>query len=179
MNISLNELSSYDYFLPTQLRKELKEPVGELLRPGTQRYQEILNTPPKCIICVGDIVSKTFLEKGVLPKLMITDGITKREKISLLKTYNFEKRIIENPAATITSKAWIAIREAMHSEKRIHLFVEGEEDLLTIPVILEADKNKAIFYGQPNEGMVMVFPSEELKERLIKLLMQFERRRAL
>ena len=166
----------YDYFLPTNLRKELKDPIGELLKPNTKRYDDVLSTPPEHIICVGDIVSKTFLERTIFPDVIITDGITKRKEIPLIvtKMYTFVK--VKNPAATITSQAWLAIRNALNTNHKTHVFVEGEEDLLTIPVILEAKEEQVVFYGQPNEGMVMVIPTLQLKKELIRLLDRFEKR---
>ena len=43
------------------------------------------------------------------------------------------------------------------------VLIEGEEDLLTIPAVMEAPLGAVVFYGQPLEGVVAVRVDEESK----------------
>ena len=57
-----------------------------------------------------------------------------------------------------------------YKNQSIVLQIEGEEDLAVLPIILSAPLNSIIFYGQPNNGLVRVDVSEEVKERTKKLV---------
>ena len=38
----------------------------------------------------------------------------------------------------------------------VRITVNGEEDLLVLPVCIHAPDNAIVMYGQPNEGLVLV-----------------------
>ena len=44
--------------------------------------------------------------------------------------------------------------------------VDGEEDLLVIPVCLFAPENTIVMYGQPNEGLVIVEITNQVREKV-------------
>ena len=69
-----------------------------------------------------------------------------------------EKSIVnvKNPQGTITQEAINAIQEAIQSKKQVNIVVDGEEDLLTLIVVLNAPLNALVIYGQPNKGIVVV-----------------------
>ena len=172
-----NDLITHTWVLPFELRSELKDPLGMILRPNTEEYQEILVSPPSRFICVGDIVTETFLNAEKSPWIIITDGVTKREKIEMKTFKNYKIIRVNNPAGQITSQAWRAIRESVSQEQLIHIVVDGEEDLLTIPTIIEAPISTSIFYGQPDVGMVRVEVNAALKNNILNLLSRFEKRK--
>ncbi len=170
-----NNFLNHVWVLPLELRSELKDPLGIVIRPNTPEYNEILANPPLKFICVGDIVTETFINAGKPPWVIITDGVTKREKIGLRIFESYRILKVVNPPGEITPNAWKAIRRSVSSEERTHILVEGEEDLLTIPVIIEAPVSTIIFYGQPNVGMVKVKVTDGLKKTLMDLLSRFEK----
>ncbi|MCJ7713870.1 GTP-dependent dephospho-CoA kinase family protein, partial [Candidatus Bathyarchaeota archaeon] len=58
----------------------------------------------------------------------------------------------------------------LESNKRAQIVIDGEEDLLTLIVILHAPKNAFVIYGQPNEGIVLIKVTEKRKEEVRSIL---------
>jgi hypothetical protein len=52
----------------------------------------------------------------------------------------------------------------------IRLTVNGEEDLLVLPVCIHAPENSVILYGQPNKGLVLVQITAEIRNKAQALL---------
>ena len=52
----------------------------------------------------------------------------------------------------------------------IRLTVNGEEDLLVLPVCIHAPENSVILYGQPNKGLVLVQITTEIRNKAQALL---------
>jgi uncharacterized protein (UPF0218 family) len=50
------------------------------------------------------------------------------------------------------------------------IFVDGEEDLLAIPAILESPDNAFIVYGQPSQGLVVVTASSVTKHEVKEMM---------
>ena len=50
------------------------------------------------------------------------------------------------------------------------ILVKGEEDLGVLPAILLSPLNTAIFYGQPQKGLVYIKVTETSKQKALKLL---------
>ena len=163
------------YVVTPELRVKLKEPFGTLLS-GT--FSETMNKlkvivdsqkPPK-IISVGDTVSRNLHEYGVAPQLSITDNKSMRKR-TRAATFRVEKVVgVSNPRGTITEEAIAAVREALVSAEKIHLVVEGEEDLLTLIVVLYAPEKSFVVYGQPYEGVVVVEVTAKKKAEAAKIL---------
>jgi len=78
-------------------------------------------------------------------------------KIEARKTYH-----VKNPAGVITQESWNVIKKAMN-EHDVLILVEGEEDLLTLPCIVESPNDGLVLYGQPNQGLVVVYTLPEAK----------------
>lgn len=51
--------------------------------------------------------------------------------------------------------------------------VDGEEDLLTLPIIYFAPVGTAVYYGQPHQGVVRVLIDDALHQKVAVLLAQF------
>ena len=163
------------YVVTPELRVKLKEPFGTLLS-GT--FSETMNKlkvivdsqkPPK-IISVGDTVSRNLHEYGVAPQLSITDNKSMRKR-TRAATFRVEKVVrVSNPRGTITEEAIAAVREALVAAEKIHLVVEGEEDLLTLIVVLYAPEKSFVVYGQPFEGVVVVEVTAKKKAEAAKIL---------
>jgi len=54
------------------------------------------------------------------------------------------------------------------------VYVEGEEDLLTLPVIVLAPESTAVIYGQPMEGLVIVEVTSHKKDWALAVLRQMD-----
>ena len=59
--------------------------------------------------------------------------------------------------------------------------VDGEEELLVPPLIMESPVGSAILYGQPpmigdgSEGIVFITVTNSLREKIVKLLEKFDK----
>ena len=60
------------------------------------------------------------------------------------------------------------------SKTPVRITVNGEEDLLVIPVCIYAPENSVVMYGQPNEGLVIVKINPEIRNKTQKLLDSME-----
>jgi uncharacterized protein (UPF0218 family) len=56
----------------------------------------------------------------------------------------------------------------------IRISVNGEEDLLVLPVCVYAPENSVVLYGQPNEGLVIVKITPQIRNKTQTLLDSME-----
>ena len=167
-----------DLRLPESLRDELKKPLGRFLE--TQEYLQLLKeSGDKTIITVGDTVSKSALSLGIRPKLAIIDFLTERKEVSKETREELEKvpstSRARNPAGVISAEAWDSIKSAIESKKTEVLLIDGEEDLLTIPSVIEANDGTLVFYGLPGKGVILIVVEPNIKSTFTKLLEKFEK----
>lgn len=157
----------------------LKEPFGRLL-PGTpaktmSALNQIINrTRPRRVTAVGDVVSRETLVAGIAVNLRILDHISMRRptaafNLKAKKTYN-----IQNPPGVITLQAWETIKRAMKEDEAL-IVVEGEEDLLALPCIVESPSDSLVLYGQPSKGLVVVNTNPEVKNEASLILSRMTR----
>jgi hypothetical protein len=66
-----------------------------------------------------------------------------------------------NPAGIISDKAIEVLQKALEATSPIRVKVQGEEDLLALPLFAMAPKGSVVLYGQPLEGIVLVNITEE------------------
>ncbi|MEK0320909.1 MAG: GTP-dependent dephospho-CoA kinase family protein [Nitrosopumilus sp.] len=122
------------------------------------------------VITVGDRTTEKMIGFGLIPSLQIIDGKEKRAKREPPKLANATELTVDNPAAEITPQSIDIIKKAFTMQPPIRLCVNGEEDLLVIPVCVYAPENAIILYGQPNEGLVIVKITPEIRSKTQKLL---------
>jgi uncharacterized protein (UPF0218 family) len=153
--------------LPESLREELSRPTGTLVKGDEDEASEkvaviIRKAAPPKVITVGDVVTRSLISKGVKPDLAIIDGKTLRGAEEKIDYRADETYSLMNPAGLITSDAWKVIDRALKGNRKIEIIVDGEEDLLGIPVVLLAPKGSLMLYGQPREGIVIVNVNDEI-----------------
>ena len=163
--------------LPESLREQLKIPLGILLPEKEAIKENILKYIPKdsFVITVGDRTTEKMIEFDLIPSLQIIDKQEKRvtreapdaTKISTELTCN-------NPPAEITPQGIDTIVQGFASKTPVRITVNGEEDLLVIPVCIYAPENSVVLYGQPNEGLVIVKITPEIKNKTQRLLDSME-----
>ena len=158
--------------LPDSLRDQLKIPLGLLLPIGQDNKENIQNyiSNNSYIITVGDRTTEKMIEYEIVPSLQIIDGFEKRKKREFLKLGNASELKIDNPAAEITLQSIEIIKKAFEMTPPIRLTVNGEEDLLVLPVCIHAPKNSVVLYGQPNKGLVLVEITTEIRNKAQTLL---------
>ena len=156
------------YSVTPELRVKLKEPFGILIRGSFAETMDKMENivkrekPPK-IVSVGDTVSRNLHEHQMNPQLSITDNKRMRRRIKP-RTFKGKNIVhVKNPQGTITEEAITAIREALESNERVHIIVDGEEDLLALIAVLYAPEKSLVVYGQPYEGIVVIKVTSEKK----------------
>jgi len=160
--------------LPENLRARLKEPLGELI-PGPsersiKRLRQILDSEKIAkIVCVGDFVSKLLSDSSIEFDLAIVDNKVMRRETGGHSIQSERVFNAVNPAGTLEVSAWTAIGEALKAQRAL-VVVDGEEDLLTLPVIMLAPCGSLVLYGQPHEGMIAVRVDRSKKSEIESLI---------
>ena len=162
--------------LPDSLRDQLKIPLGILLPESQVDKTNIKKYLSKnsYVITVGDRTTEKMIEFGLIPSLQIIDSKEKREKREPPKLANATELTVDNPAAEITPQSIDIIKQAFTMQPPVRISVNGEEDLLVIPVCVYAPENAIVLYGQPNEGLVIVKITPEIRNKTQKLLDSME-----
>ena len=158
--------------LPDSKRDSFKNPLGVLLREEIADKEHILEylSDDSYVITVGDRTTEKLIDFGIIPSLQIIDGIEKREKRESIKLENCIELTVDNPPAEITDSSIEIIKKAFAMNSTVRIMVNGEEDLLVIPVCIHAPENAVVMYGQPNQGLVIVQVTTEIRNKTQKLL---------
>jgi len=160
--------------LPEDARDAFKDPFGPVFTEVDALLAE--HGPP--VLTVGDVVTYHFEEAGHPPAVAFVDGKTRREAAPDDVRATLEERsnrtTVENPAATVTAELLAAIVEALATDDRTTIVVDGEEDLATVPAVLAAPDGATVVYGQPDAGMVAIPVTPEVRAEFRDLLSAFE-----
>jgi uncharacterized protein (UPF0218 family) len=163
------------YSVTPELRVRLREPFGMLIRGSFAETMGKMDNivkreKPPVVVSVGDTVSRNLHEHQLNPQLSITDNKRMRKRIQPKVFAGKHVVHVKNPQGTITEEASAAIKEALKSNERRHIIVDGEEDLLTLVAVLYAPENSLVVYGQPFKGIVVVKVTSEKKAEAAELL---------
>ena len=151
----------------------MKNPLGVLLpeKDATKENIKKFIKENTFVITVGDRTTEKMIEFGLIPSLQIIDGQEKRTKRNLPEEFGVSTLLrCDNPAAEITSQSIEIIKKAFKSKTPVRILVNGEEDLLVLPVCIFAPENSLVMYGQPNVGMVITEITPEIRNKTQKLL---------
>ncbi len=90
---------------------------------------------------------------------------------SLLQNQVLQLRC-SNPAGIISKGAVQVLRDAIKASgpNPVRVIVEGEEDLLALPIFLLAPYGSIVMYGQPSKGIVIVKIDSETRKRAKDLM---------
>ncbi len=122
------------------------------------------------MISVGDRVTESLQELGRTPDVQVIDETERRVRRQPPEVPYLTLLRARNPAGTITFEAIAAIRSALEGRKPARVLIEGEEDLLAIPVMEAAPAESSLYYGQPGEGVVRVVVDGRAKESAARIL---------
>ena len=154
--------------LPVAMRAELKTPLGHLFRgppaETVQRLVEFLEDRETPIFAVvGDFTSESILASSLEPDIVVVDHRVMRITVDPLDHGSRQIINTKNAQGTVDAEAWEALEEAVTLKSQASVIVEGEEDLLVLPLISLTPLGSVIVYGQPREGMVVIEVTEEVK----------------
>ena len=167
--------------LPVSMRAELKKPLGKLLTGSPSETVNLLRRvltqkKPSYFAVVGDFTSKNVLDAGLEPDLVVVDNRVMRSEVPPVDLGGRQKITVFNQAGTVEHGAWSALEEAVILKSRASVIVEGEEDLLVLPLISLTPIGSLIVYGQPREGMVVVEVTKKMKGWAEDFLSRMEER---
>jgi uncharacterized protein (UPF0218 family) len=161
----------------------LKKPFGSLINQKNISKEKIVNliNESKFIITVGDATTEKIISYGIMPNLGIIDGIERRIKRSerdtihlmntfLKKNHVYNQYQCKNSKGTISKEAYLIIKKILLQGEKAIIFIDGEEDLLALPVFSLAPVGSIVLYGQPLEGMVIVKVNDEIKIKSTNLI---------
>ena len=159
--------------LPENLRDQLKIPLGDLIKEEIVNKENILTNigSEPIVITVGDRTTENMINLGIMPHIQIIDGLEKRNKRLVPADDAINTNLsCKNPPGEITEESTEVIQKAFSSELPVRITVDGEEDLLVLPVCIFAPENSVVMYGQPNEGLVIVHITPEIRAKVQKIL---------
>ncbi len=161
----------------------LKKPFGKLIKQEEISKEKIksLVKDSKSLITVGDATTETIISFGLMPNLSIIDGVERRIRRSESKIFELNSFFItssckfnhyqcKNPKGTISKEAYLNIKKILLKGEQAIIFIEGEEDMLALPVFALAPINSVVFYGQPLEGLVIVKINDKIKNKARHLI---------
>lgn len=136
----------------------LKQPFGTLVpdRQVTKEKVASMLKGAKKVVAVGDATTERLIGLGMAPDVAVIDGKERRSKRSYPANYPAKELRCANPAGTISNDAVKVLQDAMQLPPPVRVFVDGEEDLLALPVFAMAPEGSTVLYGQPLEGLVVV-----------------------
>ena len=159
--------------LPNDLRDHLKNPLGNLIRDDDPNKENIIKeiSTESVLITVGDRTTENMLQLGLKPQIQIIDGLEKRNQ-RIVPTDDAVNTNLScrNPPGEITEESIQVIQKAFSCEPPVRITVDGEEDLLVLPVCMSAPENSVVMYGQPNEGLVIIHITPEIRAKVQKIL---------
>lgn len=136
----------------------LKQPFGTLIpdiQVTKQKVASMLKGTKK-VITVGDATTERLVSFGMTPDIAIVDGRERRSRRSYPSNYDAKELQCANPAGTISKEAVNVLQGALKAKPPVRVLVDGEEDLLALPLFMMSPVGSAVLYGQPLEGLVVV-----------------------
>ncbi|MEB3825405.1 MAG: GTP-dependent dephospho-CoA kinase family protein [Desulfurococcales archaeon] len=127
------------------------------------------NLKGRHVISVGDVVTETLVRNNIKPIVAVVDYKTRRALI--LPEYKahlneYEYINVRNPPGTISLEAihiLCNILSSIQGDRRVVVEVEGEEDMLALPIISCAPLCSIVVYGVPDVGIAAVHVTEETR----------------
>jgi uncharacterized protein (UPF0218 family) len=147
----------------------LKEPFGLLIEEKSVNREKISSFIKRSdkIVTVGDTTTAKLLNLGFIPNLSIIDNKEKRILKNKFIEFDVDEKIYceNNPGEISTQVMDLLKKITMMNFNKIQIMVDGEEDLLALPLFMYSPDNWTIFYGQPNMGLVVVEIDEFIRDK--------------
>jgi uncharacterized protein (UPF0218 family) len=151
------DFPEHDLYLPDELREELSRQIGEIV-PDDEIVGRLKGR--QRVVCVGDIVTMTLLQRNIEPDVAVFDYRTQRSEDEGAKERIAGMRgdliRVRNPQGMITRDLWRAVRDAVRGQTRVKIEVAGEEDLAALVAIACSPEGTCVIYGLPGKGLMLV-----------------------
>ncbi|MDQ3882644.1 MAG: GTP-dependent dephospho-CoA kinase family protein [Thermoproteota archaeon] len=155
--------------MPAEIRDKniLKKPFGTLVLERDITKERILSmlANAKKIITVGDASTERLITFGITPDIAVIDGLERRSRRDQRIRHLGKEMSCTNPAGMISKEAIHVLEIALKTPPPVTVKVQGEEDLLALPLFIMAPKGSAVLYGQPLQGIVLVNVTDEKKNQ--------------
>ncbi len=174
--------------MPDNMREELSRPLGAILSDKESIARSVQKYKDAVIVTVGDMTTKTLIDAGVEPKLAVIDNRVNRKAFKgldpwLLKHKKNREKFVSGPGYISRAVVGRIHEWVMDTQKKLILEIDGEEDLLALPVLSTLPFGAVMYYGQPKvsswskasiaEGIVEVVVDEQNKKLATSLLEKF------
>jgi len=158
-----------------EARKYLSKPLGELYT--TEKLDilrdilvEIRREGRHLIASVGDRVTKTLMDWGIIPDIAVVDCMERRRPVNIIDDSRFNRvYFVDNMRGYINMAIKDLVRRVLN-DKPVLIKVGGEDDLVGIPIIYSLNHGDVMVYGQPKQGIVLVRVTPMLKNELDKII---------
>lgn len=137
--------------------KALKRPFGTLVPDAEVTRQKVSSMVKDAnkVIAVGDATTERLAGYGIIPDVAVIDG-KERRNARTAPNYPAKEMRCKNPAGIISKGAIELLKGAIAEKKPVRVLVDGEEDMLALPLFVMAPIGSVVMYGQPLEGLVVV-----------------------
>lgn len=142
-------------------------------KPVLKSFSKDLKNKSSLLISIGDVISDTLINQGIIPNVYIIDYKNERKWIKGKGRLKLQPSYI-NRSGTLSRRACLSVKNAI--DKHISsgnptiVTIRGEEDLLAIPAILFTPLESVVLYGQRNIGVVAVKVDENMKKKMINII---------
>lgn len=167
------------YTVPEEMRESLTKPFGKLVKniSDIDKFIDERNM----LFAIGDIIVINLFRQNLIADISIVDHKTRRVPVAdnekeLLKKISGKQNVLntENNPGNIERRAVGVIRKALEeyfsTKQKQTIVIDGEEDLLVLPIVALAPLESVVLYGQPDKGIVMIKVSEKKKKEVKYLL---------
>ncbi|WP_069807256.1 GTP-dependent dephospho-CoA kinase family protein [Vulcanisaeta thermophila] len=125
------------------------------------------------VMTVGDVVTQNVINHWKTPSIAVIDLKTRRN-VALGGVAGFSKTyMVTNPPGTLSEEVIEVIRRAMEDVNRglnVLVSVNGEEDLISLPLILEAPRNSVVLYGLYTGYLIAIPVNDYYRFAILKLI---------
>ena len=147
--------------LSEEQKELLRKPLGKKIN---------LSKASNPLVAVGDYVSFHLIREGIKPHLAVVDFKNERKPIDeswkLVLLSSYKRRIhINNPRGCISDEA-LRLSKAVWHHLPLLVIVEGEEDLVGLPLLSELKEGYSLVYGMRGVGAILTQNRERAKELL-------------
>lgn len=169
------EVPPKGWSMPDRMRGELSMPFGSLFKG-----EDVLGALSECdmIISVGDVVSSTLINKGVIPHLTVYDRRNERRELKAgehpADLLPVPEKNVENPPGTITRGLVKAVKDGLEAPEKNKVRVVGEEDLAALVCAAIAPAGSCLVYGLPGKGVVLVRTDAKVNKAAQALIRSME-----